>query len=425
MRFLLADFTKCFQGKEHFGINTVAGLLNNEGLDQSNLLLLLRKGQDLPRSKFKNAECVELSQDPTQASRDAVTYVERTFFAKPDATELLVTSYEYQVTALALDAKKTPCRKRAFRMTDGQELFVEVQTDNWDFSSMASKETALHVAINAIRAMPDGIIDLTKLRVEMTKLDPCFSRTTNEPKNFISVLVSELEKAGLVTFFSPKPGQTHLRLTSLAENKSPQKPEFHVTDDIDESPRKPPGPQQIYYERIRDAGLGPFTGIREEILNNLSEKMEGPIELKSAIRNAMVKAGRNITNRQLHLAITKMVLTAGVALDVDGNPIANERNGKCKLFSALAPDWREKIDCEFILAVLRVDPVKEVDIPHLAFAIYGGRDEEAVKCEDTLDVRLDLLLERKLIVCTADGEFSIASNASQVHTPILATGTFG
>lgn len=194
MRYLLADFTKCFPDKEHFGINTVAGILNNEGLDQSNLILLLRKGQDLPRSKFKNAECVELSQDSIQASKDAVTYVEQTFFAKPGAKELLITSYEHQVTALAMSAKRAPCRRRAFRMTDGQELFLEVQTENWIFSSMASKETALNVAINAIRAMPDGIIDLTKLRVEMTKLDPCFTRTANEPKNFISVLASELEK---------------------------------------------------------------------------------------------------------------------------------------------------------------------------------------------------------------------------------------
>lgn len=198
-----------------------------------------------------------------------------------------------------------------------------------------------------------------------------------------------------------------------------------MTGDVDESPRKPPGPQQIYYDRIREAGLGPFTGIREKILNGLSEKMEGPIELKLAIRNAMVEAGESIKNRQLHLAITKMVLSAGVALDDDGNPIANERNGKSKLFSALAPDWREKIDCEFILAVLRVEPVKDADIPHLAFAIYGGRDEEAINCEDTLDARLDLLIDRKLVVCTVDGEFAIVSNERQNHTPILATGTFG
>jgi hypothetical protein len=425
MRFLLADFTKCFHGKEHFGINTVAGILNNEGLDQGNLILLLRKGQDLPRSKFKNAECVELSQDLNQASIDALAYAEQSFFAKPDATELLVASYDYQVTSLAKSAKKSPCRKRAFRMTDGQEIIVEVQAENWEFSSIASRETALHVAITAIRAMPDGVLDLTKLRVEMTKLDPCFVRTANEPKNFISVLVSELENAGMVTCFCPKPGQTHLRLTPLAEFESTQKAASHVANDIDASPRKPPGPQQVYYEHIREAGLGPFTGIREAILDNLSEKMEEPIELKFAIREAMVKAGSNIKNRQLHLAITKMVLTAGVALDVDGNPIANERNGKSKLFSALATDWQEKIDCEFILAVLRVAPVKEVDIPHLAFAIYGGRDEEAVNCEDTLDARMDRLLERKLVVCTADGELSIASTASQVHTPILATGTFG
>lgn len=327
--------------------------------------------------------------------------------------------------------------------------------DAWPVQLMPLEE-ALQVLREALQREGAAVnpVSKTNIRDLLKRRDSRFDGRVNpaaRTDHLISTLLTGAERQGWVRLLGQPPrvyvqlidGFEHGELSTVQYSDATNQIESTGSDAMHRAPRSgiigtagdPSGAQvefvpitksQVFQDVLRKGRLGPHADVRELLWDSLEESLKDEPVVRSvsyAMRRAIdltrdrspdsfSRSKEDLPKdsypwRNLEGFAVSVCARAGLIEDGDGQIISSGSPWKFRqgCFIALPDDWRERVDAELVLEIIRrCNDVGWDDRPNLAGALYLDRGDEFV---NRVDRSIEILFARGAIDQDAETGFLV------------------